>query len=129
MLKITLRLPRHQKEFIHYSGDADKYLNLPIVIDEKAVGVITKIIEDTDEYTEAEGILYKAGYNLIKNEDLFVPSDVEIINSRKTLDDLIESIDISEPKEMREVKEENFENNYMSKLLKRYGRNKRKELK
>lgn len=38
MLKITLKLPRKQKDFIHYVGDADKYLNLPITIDEVVVG-------------------------------------------------------------------------------------------
>lgn len=44
----------------------------------------------------------------------------------KSLDELIDSLDTSEPKEMREVKNYDFESipNYMNTLLKKYGRNK-----
>lgn len=46
-------------------------------------------------------------------------------DSDKTLEKLINSIDTSEPKEMRKVKESDFEAipNYMNSLLNKYGRN------
>jgi len=81
MLRITLKLPRKEKGFIPYDGDAEKYLNLPIVIGENAVGVITKIIEDKEEYTEVEGMLYKAGVDFIMDGDVKVPADIIILKS------------------------------------------------
>ena len=79
MVNITLKLPRINENGIKYIGDADKYLNLPITIDDKVVGVITEILNDSDNYIEVEGILYKAGTNLLKIEDCYFPGEVEII--------------------------------------------------
>ena len=85
MIKITLRLPRKQKDFIHYVGDANEYLNRPIISDDKPIGNITRIIEDTDEYTEVEGILYNAGIDFIKREGDYIPSDVTILKPNRNI--------------------------------------------
>ena len=78
MIKITLKLPRTNENGIKYTGDADKYLNLPITINDKVIGVVTKILNDSDGYIEVEGMLYKAGANLVNIEDSYFPSEIEI---------------------------------------------------
>lgn len=78
MTKITLKLPRKQNTGIYYAGDSNKFINQPIVIENKAIGVITRVINDTDDYVEVEGGLFKAGYDLLKKDMEYIPISIEI---------------------------------------------------
>ena len=69
MTKVTLKLSRTNENGLKYTGDADKYLNLPIVIDDKVIGVVIEIISDSGDYIEVEGFLYRAGVNLMNIEE------------------------------------------------------------
>jgi hypothetical protein len=77
-VKVILEIPRKQK-YTHYINSADQYLNLPIVINEKSIGVITKILDDNDDYIKVEGFLYNAGTSYLKQENLYSPFSFEII--------------------------------------------------
>lgn len=79
-MKITLRLPREQNN-IRYIGNADKFLNKPIVIENQAIGTIIEIINETDEYIEVEGVLFHAGVNFsypYSNEIDYEPAEIEV---------------------------------------------------
>jgi len=78
MLEIKLKLPREQTYF-KYDGLATNFLNIPIVINNNAVGVIIKILSSTDDFIEVEGYLFKAGVNFFKSDDQYCPSDIQII--------------------------------------------------
>lgn len=78
MLEIKLKLPREQVNF-KYEGLASSFLNLPITMNGNAMGVITKIISNTDDFIEVEGYLFKAGINFFKTKDQYCPSDVQIV--------------------------------------------------
>jgi len=78
MLTITMKIPRQQNSYVHYTGDADAFINQPIVINDKPIGVINKIISSTDDYIEAEGVLWRAGANYYKRENGLVPADITI---------------------------------------------------
>ena len=79
MTKVTLKLSRTNENGLKYTGDAYKYLNLPIVIDDKVIGVVIEILSDSDDYVEVEGMLYKVGVNLINIEDSYFPSEIVIL--------------------------------------------------
>lgn len=77
MLTITMKIPRKQNDYIYYTGDANSYLNMPIIIGGKSAGTIMKILSSTDEYIEVEGVLFKAGVNYFVEPYLY-PCDIEI---------------------------------------------------
>jgi len=79
MTKITLKLLKTNENGLKYIIDTDKYLNLPITIDDKVIGVVTKILNDSDDYIEVEGMLYRARANLLNIEDSYFPSEIEIL--------------------------------------------------
>lgn len=85
MLTITMKIPRQQNSYIHYTGDADKFLNVPIVINEKPVGTINRIIDSTDEYIKVEGILFRAGANYFDRPDGLMPADITILSGKEKL--------------------------------------------
>jgi hypothetical protein len=78
MLTITMKIPRQQNSYIHYIGEAEKFINQPIVIDQKVIGTITKIISNTDDYIEIEGCLWKAGANYFDKPEGLEPADITI---------------------------------------------------
>jgi len=41
MTKVTLKLLKTNENGLKYTGDADKYLSLPITIDDKVIGLVT----------------------------------------------------------------------------------------
>jgi hypothetical protein len=85
MLTITMKIPRQQNKYIHYTGDAEKFVNMPIVVNEKPIGIINKIISNTDDYIEVEGCLWRAGVDYIDGSDGLVPADITILNEKEVL--------------------------------------------
>ena len=78
-IKVIFQIPRKQR-YIHYINNADQFLNLPIIVDNKPVGVITKILNDNDDYVEVEGLLFNAGTNYLNQENMCSPFSFEIIS-------------------------------------------------
>lgn len=79
MLTITMKIPRQQNSYIHYTGEAEKFINQPIVIDQRVIGIITKVISSTDDYIEVEGLLWKAGASYLDKQDGLEPADITIL--------------------------------------------------
>lgn len=76
-IKVILQIPKNQR-YIHYINNADQFLNLPIASNRKPVGVITKILNNNDDYIEVEGTLYNAGVSYSRQENLYSPFRFEI---------------------------------------------------
>jgi len=83
MLTITMKIPRQQNSYINYTGDANKFLNMPIVVNGKPIGTINKIISNTDGYIEVEGCLWKAGANYFDTAEGLIPADITILSRKE----------------------------------------------
>ena len=68
-----------QNSYIHYTGDANSFLDKPIIVNENIVGTINRIISDTDDYIEVEGVLFRAGADYFDRPEGLVPADVTIL--------------------------------------------------
>ena len=78
MLTVKFTIPRYHNSYIHFTGDADQFLNRPIVINQEAVGVITRVISSTEDSIEVEGHLWTAGVNYFDKPDGLEPADITI---------------------------------------------------
>jgi len=79
MIEIKMKLPRNQINNIYYVGDVDKFINLPIIVNERPIGVITKATDSDDEaYIDIEGYLWMAGASYLKDGNELIPVDVTI---------------------------------------------------
>lgn len=78
MLTVKFTIPRYHNSYVHFTGDAEKFIDQPIIIDQDAVGVITKIISSTDDYIEVEGHLWKAGANYFDEVEGLRPANISI---------------------------------------------------
>jgi len=58
-IEITMKVPR-QESYIRYDGDAQRYVDLPITVNDNAVGVITEVISSDGDYVELKGFLFNS---------------------------------------------------------------------
>jgi len=82
MLTITMKIPRQQNSYIHYTGDANSFLDKPIIVNENIVGTITRILLDCANYIEIEGVLFRAGADYFDRPEGLVPADVTILSGK-----------------------------------------------
>jgi len=79
MIIIKMKIPRHQISHVYYTGEAEKFINLPIVINGNAVGVITKVADSDEEYhIDIEGYLWMAGASYLQDGNELIPVDITI---------------------------------------------------
>jgi len=77
MIEITMKIPRLIYKNTKYVGDANVFINQPIIINEKVIGVVSSIISSDDNYIEIEGYLFNAGANYFTEPEM-KPCSIEI---------------------------------------------------
>jgi len=79
VINIKMKLPRNQINNIYYVGDADKFINLPIIVNERPIGTITKATDSEDDYyIDIEGYLWVVGVSYLKEGNELRPVDITI---------------------------------------------------
>ena len=79
MIAVKMKISRHQISHVYYVGDAEKFINSPIVINGNAVGVITKATDSDEEYyIDVEGYLWMAWASYLQDGNELIPADITI---------------------------------------------------
>lgn len=60
LIEVIMKVSRKIYENTKYEGDADSFVNMPITVDDKPVGVITEVVNSDDDYMELKGVLFKS---------------------------------------------------------------------